>query len=88
MPWRAVSEFWGNLMSFLTFSVMIEVFKLVCIIFVIFIHRRRIYTEEKVKVVASSLGTEFLQFFAALTILDDLKNRLICTGTTKCYNYM
>ena len=82
MPWRAVSEFRGNLMSFMTFSVMIEVFKLVCIIFVIFIHRRRIYTEEKVKVVASSLGTEFLQFFAALTILDDLKNRLICTGTS------
>ena len=32
-------------------------------------HRRRIYTEEKAKVVASSWGTELLQFFVSLSIL-------------------
>ena len=32
-------------------------------------HRRRIYTEEKTKVVAASWGTKFLQFLAALAIL-------------------
>ena len=43
-------------------------------------HRRRIYTEEKAKVVAISWGTEMLQFLAALAILhqDYLKNRLNC----------
>ena len=42
---------------------------------------RRIYTEEKAKVVAASCGTEFLQFLARLAILyqDELKNKLICT---------
>ena len=41
---------------------------------------RRIFTEEKAKVVAISWGTEFIQFFAALAILhqDELKNRTIC----------
>ena len=45
------------------------------------LHRRRIYTEEKAKVVAASWATELLQFLAALAILhpDKLKNRLICT---------
>ena len=40
-----------------------------------------IYTEEKVKVVAASGGTELIQFLAALAILHrgDLKNRLIFT---------
>ena len=31
-------------------------------------HRRRIYTEEKVKVVAASGGTEFIKFLATLAI--------------------
>ena len=41
-------------------------------------HRRRIYTEEKAKVVATVWGTEFIQFLATLAILhqDDLKNRM------------
>ena len=40
-------------------------------------HRRRIYTEEKAKVVAVVWGTELIQFLAAPAILhqDDLKNR-------------
>ena len=40
---------------------------------------RRIYTEEKAKVVAAVWGTEFIRFLAALAILhhDDLKNRMI-----------
>ena len=44
-------------------------------------HRRRIYTEEKAKVVAADWGTELRQFLAALAILhqDDLKNTIICT---------
>ena len=32
-------------------------------------HRRRIKTEEKVKVVAAVWGTEFIQFLAAIAIL-------------------
>ena len=32
-------------------------------------HRRRIYTEEKGKVVATVWGTEFIKFLAALAIL-------------------
>ena len=32
-------------------------------------HRRRIYTEEKAKVVTAVWGTEFIRFLAALTIL-------------------
>ena len=41
--------------------------------------RRRIYTEEKAKVVADAWGTELLQFLAALAILhqDDLNNSMI-----------
>ena len=44
-------------------------------------YRRRIYTEEKAKVVAASWGTEFIQILAAVAILhqDELNNRLICT---------
>ena len=44
-------------------------------------HRKRIYTEEKLKVVVAYWGTELLQFLAALAILlqDELKTRLICT---------
>ena len=46
-------------------------------------HRRRMYTEEKAKVVAAVGGTELLQFLAPLAILhqEDLKNRMICTRT-------
>ena len=33
------------------------------------IHRRRIETEEKAKVVAAVWGTKFIQFFAAQTVL-------------------
>ena len=42
---------------------------------------RRIYTEEKAKVVAAVLGTEFIQFVAALVILhkDYMKKRMNCT---------
>ena len=42
---------------------------------------RKIYTEEKAKVVASVLGEEFIQFLAAQAIFqqEELKNRLICT---------
>ena len=32
-------------------------------------HRRRIYTEEKAKVVAAAWGTEFIKFLAALAVL-------------------
>ena len=43
-------------------------------------HRRRINTEAKANVVASVEGTEFIQFLAALAVLnlDDLKNRINC----------
>ena len=39
-------------------------------------HRRRIYAEEKAKVVAGVWGTDFIPYLAALAILqqDDLKN--------------
>ena len=33
-------------------------------------HRRRIYTKEQAKVVAAVWKTEFIQFLAALAILD------------------
>ena len=41
-------------------------------------HRRRIKTEEKAKVVASVWGEEFIQFLAALAVLPRtiLKNRM------------
>ena len=41
-------------------------------------HRRKIKTEEKVKVVASVWGEEFINFLAALAVLPRtiLKNRL------------
>ena len=41
-------------------------------------HRRRIYSEDKAKVVASVWGAEFSQFLAALAILPMtiLKNRM------------
>ena len=44
------------------------------------VHRRRIYIEDKAKVVAASWGTELLHLLAALAILhqDDLKNRMNC----------
>ena len=47
------------------------------------VHRRKIYTEEKEKVVAALWGIEYLQFVPALAILHqvDLKNRMICTRT-------
>ena len=48
------------------------------------LHRIRIYTEEKAKVVAAYWGKEVLHFLSALAILhrNDLKNRLICTRTS------
>ena len=41
-------------------------------------HRSRKYAEDKTKVVAAVLGTEFIQFLAALAIShqDDLKNKM------------
>ena len=44
-------------------------------------HRRRIYLEEKAKVVAVTWGKKLLQFLATLAILhqNNLKNMLICT---------
>ena len=41
-------------------------------------HRRRIYTEEKAKVVAAVWGTECIQFLATLAVLhqDDMKKRM------------
>ena len=46
-------------------------------------HRRRIYTEEKAKVVAAVWRTELIQFLAVLAFLhqDDLKKRLILPST-------
>ena len=46
-----------------------------------YIYRRRIYREEKAKVVSAIWGTEVFQFLAALAILhqDELENRLIWT---------
>ena len=46
--------------------------------------RRRIYTEEKAKVVAAAWETEFIKFLAALAILhqDELTNRMICSRTS------
>ena len=40
-------------------------------------HRRRIYSEEKAKVVAAVLRAEFIQFLAALAVLhqDDMKKK-------------
>ena len=45
-------------------------------------HRRRMYTGEKAKVVAAVWGTELRQFLAALAILhlDNLKNTVGCFG--------
>ena len=42
--------------------------------------RRRIYTEEKAKVVAAVWGLEFIQFLAALAVMqkDDMKKRMNC----------
>ena len=41
-------------------------------------HRRMINADEKAKVFAAALGTEFIKYLAALAILakDDLKNRM------------
>ena len=46
-------------------------------------HRRRIYAEEKAKVVAGVWGTDCIPYLAALAILqqDDLKKRINCTRT-------
>ena len=42
---------------------------------------RRIYAEEKAKVVAAVRGTEFITFLAALAVLhqDDMKKIMNCT---------
>ena len=53
-------------------------------------HRRRIYTEEKAKVVAASWGKEFIQFLVALAIFhqDDLKkmmNIIMATLRNGCF---
>ena len=47
----------------------------------LYVHRRRLETEAKAKVIASVWGTEFMQFLAALAIVhkDFLKNRMNCT---------
>ena len=46
-------------------------------------HRRRVYTEEKAKVVAAVWGTELLQLLATLAVLhqneNDMKKRMSCT---------
>ena len=44
-------------------------------------HRRRIYTEEKAKVVTAVWGTEFIPLVVALEVLhqDDIKKRIDCT---------
>ena len=44
-----------------------------------YVHRRKIYTEEKAKVVAAAWGIELLQFPAAPAILsqDKLKDRIL-----------
>ena len=41
-------------------------------------YRRKIYTEDKAKVVAAFWGTEFIQFLAELAVLhqDDMKKRM------------
>ena len=46
-------------------------------------HRRRIYTEEKAKIVAAVWRTELIQFLAVVAFLhqDDLKKRLILPST-------
>ena len=43
-------------------------------------HRRRIYTEEKTKVITAVWWTEFIQYRATLAILhqDDIKKRINC----------
>ena len=50
------------------------------------LHRRRIYTEEKAKVVGAVWGTEFIQSLAALAILhqDDLKNGMNSSFSSNC----
>ena len=50
-----------------------------CLVFITGNHRRRIYTEEKAKIVAAVWGTEFFQFLAATVILhqNDLKHSLL-----------
>ena len=49
--------------------------------FVKWTYRRRIYTEEKTKVVADVWRTEFIQFLSALAVLhqDDMLKRMNCT---------
>ena len=44
-------------------------------------HKRKIYTEDKAKVVASVWGTEFIHFLAVLAVLhqDDMNKRVNCT---------
>ena len=46
-------------------------------------HRQRIKTEKKAKVLAAVWGTESMHFFAVLAILhqDDVKNWMNCTRT-------
>ena len=44
--------------------------------------RRRIYTEEKAKVVAASWGTELIQFLAALSILN--KEIILVQNSWRC----
>ena len=56
-------------------------------------YSRRIYTEEKAKVVAAAYGTEMIKFLAALAILHlaDLKkrrNRISATWGKGCFEQM
>ena len=43
------------------------------------LNRRRLYTEEKPKVVVAAWGTELIQFLAATLHQDDLRNRMNST---------
>ena len=55
--------------SFETDGTIIEILKLGACTFILYIHhRRRIYTEEKAKVVTAAWGTELLQFLATLEL--------------------
>ena len=49
-------------------------------------HKRRFYTEEKVKVVVAVWGTNYIQFLAALAVLhqDDMKIRMNLSYSSNC----
>ena len=53
-------------------------------------HRRRIYTEGKAKVIAAIWVTEFIQFLVALAIFhqDGLKNRMNSSFSTEFIQFL